>query len=171
MVSSTLSNISIGAGSPRCQVTWGHYHLCAVSPKMTFFILPPTRGRMDSAGFEPASATRTECCVPITPRALRAVSVTASAIARVRCPILPCTKLGENIAETEVRGDRVERREASVFLCCKNFSRRNNGVAVNRDRVLQPARIASGVSHHHWNVSCLTHSEYQFVAALEPFKT
>src|SRR5437867_11385091 len=30
---------------------------------------------MDPAGFEPASATWTECCVPVTPRALSGVSV------------------------------------------------------------------------------------------------
>jgi|GEM_PF-1714844 hypothetical protein len=32
--------------------------------------LSSTTGGMDPAGFEPASATVTECCVPFTPRAL-----------------------------------------------------------------------------------------------------
>src|SRR5713226_2118989 len=49
-----------------CQVTWGDY-LCVVSPTEPN---PPQVGRMDSTGFEPASATWTECYVPVTPRAL-----------------------------------------------------------------------------------------------------
>lgn len=44
-------------------------------------------GRMDPAGFEPASATVTECRVSITPRALCAVSVICAGIARLSVTI------------------------------------------------------------------------------------
>jgi hypothetical protein len=54
-----------------------------------------TRGRMDPAGFEPASATWTECYVPITPRALGRVSVTGQTIARLSVTICcASSKLG-----------------------------------------------------------------------------
>ena len=147
----------------------GRLSLCCL-PQMTFFNSSFTSGRMDSAGFEPASATWTECCVPVTPRALSAVSVTASALARSDRRFLPfACQIGR-----EHRRDRKSETTdwngvlASIFLCCENRLCRNNGVAVNRHRVLHLARIASSVSHHHWNVSCLTHSEYQLVPALEP---
>ena len=44
--------------------------------------------RMDPAGFEPASATWTECCVPVTPRALSGVSVLVQPSARSCVTIL-----------------------------------------------------------------------------------
>src|ERR1700680_106426 len=43
---------------------------------------------MDPAGFEPASATVTECCVPLTLRALRAVFLDWRKIARPCVTIL-----------------------------------------------------------------------------------
>ena len=44
--------------------------ISAFSPQNELPFLLLTRKRMDPAGFEPASATWTECYVPITPRAL-----------------------------------------------------------------------------------------------------
>jgi hypothetical protein len=54
------------------QVTRGDY-LCVLSPNGNS---SSTGRRMDPAGVEPASATWTECCVPVTPRALSGVSDT-----------------------------------------------------------------------------------------------
>ena len=62
---------------------------------------------MDPAGFEPASATWTECHVPVTPRALSGVWATALSkgktvirnfVARVPNWDLRCRYLGVNIA-------------------------------------------------------------------------
>src|SRR5713226_1438533 len=47
----------------------GRLSLCSL-PKNELLYSSSTRGRMDPAGLEPASATWTECYVPITPRAL-----------------------------------------------------------------------------------------------------
>lgn len=66
------------------QVTWGDY-LCVLSPNGNS---SSTRRRMDPAGFEPASATWTECCVPVTPRALSGVSVLVQPSARSCVTIL-----------------------------------------------------------------------------------
>jgi hypothetical protein len=55
--------------STACQVTWREY-LCVISPIKTLFHI---LRRVDPAGFEPASATWTECCVAVTPRALHGV--------------------------------------------------------------------------------------------------
>ena len=44
---------------------------------------PPQTGRMDPAGLEPASATWTECCAPIAPRALYGVSGATGNVARL----------------------------------------------------------------------------------------
>src|ERR1700675_1335995 len=58
------------------------------SPQKELLYSSSTRGRMDPAGLEPASPTWTECYVPITPRALSAVSVAASEMARSKATIL-----------------------------------------------------------------------------------
>jgi len=58
MVQSTLSILSIGQMVLYVKLlTWGDY-LCVVSPTEPN---PPQVGSMDSTGFEPASATWTEC--------------------------------------------------------------------------------------------------------------
>jgi hypothetical protein len=75
------------------QVTRGDY-LCVLSPNGNS---SSTRRRMDPAGFEPASATWTECCVPVTPRALSGVSVLVQPSARSCVTILLIgAKLGGN---------------------------------------------------------------------------
>ncbi len=63
MVRSTLSTLSIGE-APRNVKLVGELSL-RLSPQMRLL----HRWRMDPTGFEPASATWTECCVPITPQA------------------------------------------------------------------------------------------------------
>src|SRR5208282_4402484 len=68
-----------------CQVTWGDY-LCLFSPTEPN---PPRKGRMDPTGFEPVSATWTECYVPVTPRALHGVSAMTGDIARLLTAFFP----------------------------------------------------------------------------------
>ena len=63
----------------------GRLSLCVLSPNGNS---SSTRRRMDPAGFEPASVTWTECCVPVTPRALSGVSVLVQPSARSCVTIL-----------------------------------------------------------------------------------
>ena len=84
MVRSTLSTISIGEQDSKVKLL-GEI-ISAFSPPNGNS--SSTRRRMDPAGFEPASATWTECCVPVTPRALSGVSVLVQPSARSCVTIL-----------------------------------------------------------------------------------
>jgi hypothetical protein len=68
--------------SAKSSYLWGDY-LCVLSPANSF----STDGRMDPAGFEPTSATWTECCVAVTPRALSGVCGTRTVSARITVTI------------------------------------------------------------------------------------
>jgi hypothetical protein len=93
------------SGGQQCQVT-GEI-ISAFSPQQKFL----HKGRMDPAGLEPASATWTECYVPITPRALGAVSSVGAAMARSRVTILSSAcQIG-----TKARKELSSRRER-VFI-------------------------------------------------------
>src|SRR5438105_10735516 len=69
--------------------------------------------------------------------------------------------------EVYARNGRLEREfSEQTFLTCKYFLCGKHGIAVDRNRVFDVARISAGVSHHHRNSARLGHFEDQQVTLL-----
>lgn len=152
LVQGTLSNASIG--EMHTDVKLLGEIISAFSPPNELLCSSSTGGRMDPAGLEPASATWTECYVPITPRALKG-SCHGDSREKVE---------GHNLARHVPNWERTA--VVAELFHSKNVFRRDHRIAMNRHRVFHSSRVAARVGHHHGNIPCLGHTKYELVALL-----